>query len=78
MSSRELASGKLVVDEPAEHVARLRISNPEKRGALDHEILDALAEEVRGQEADHLLVERQDLQLQLIGREAQDDIVAPQ
>src|SRR5438270_10248300 len=40
----ELASGKLIVDEPAEHVARIRISNPEKRGALDHEILDTLAE----------------------------------
>src|SRR5205807_6662875 len=40
----ELASGKLIVDEPADHVARIRISNPEKRGALDHEILDTLAE----------------------------------
>jgi enoyl-CoA hydratase/carnithine racemase len=40
----ELASGKLILDEPAEAVARLRIANPEKRGALDHEILDALAE----------------------------------
>jgi enoyl-CoA hydratase/carnithine racemase len=40
----ELASGKLVLDRPAEAVARLTISNPEKRNALDHEILDALAE----------------------------------
>jgi enoyl-CoA hydratase/carnithine racemase len=40
----ELASGKLILDEPAEAVARLRIANPEKRNALDHEILDALAE----------------------------------
>jgi enoyl-CoA hydratase/carnithine racemase len=40
----ELASGKLILDEPAEAVARLRIANAEKRGALDHEILDALAE----------------------------------
>ena len=56
MSSRELASGKLFVDGPAEHVARLRISNPEKRGALDHEILDALAEEVRSQDARCLLI----------------------
>jgi enoyl-CoA hydratase/carnithine racemase len=39
----ELASGKLLLDEPAEHVTRLRISNPAKRGALDHEILDTLA-----------------------------------
>ncbi|HEX4733853.1 MAG TPA: enoyl-CoA hydratase/isomerase family protein, partial [Thermoleophilaceae bacterium] len=43
----ELASGKLLLDEPAEHVTRLRISNPAKRGALDHEILDTLAETVR-------------------------------
>jgi enoyl-CoA hydratase/carnithine racemase len=41
--SKELASGKLVLDEPAEHVARLKIRNPAKRGALDHEMLDALA-----------------------------------
>ena len=38
-----LASGKLLLDEPELEVARLRISNPEKRGALDHELLDALA-----------------------------------
>ena len=47
-SSRELASGKLVLDEPREGVSRLRISNPERRGALDHEILDTLAETVAG------------------------------
>jgi len=33
-----------VLDEPGEGVARLRIANPGRRGALDHEILDALAE----------------------------------
>jgi enoyl-CoA hydratase/carnithine racemase len=38
-----LASGKLLLDEPASDVARLRISNPARRGALDHELLDALA-----------------------------------
>ena len=43
----ELASGKILIDEPASHVVRIRISNPQKRGALDHEILDALAETVR-------------------------------
>src|SRR3954447_8753526 len=48
---RELASGKLLLDKPAEHVTRLRISNPAKRGALDHEILDTLAETVKGLEA---------------------------
>jgi enoyl-CoA hydratase/carnithine racemase len=40
----ELASGKLIVDAPAEAVARLRIRNPERRNALDHDILDAIAE----------------------------------
>ncbi len=39
-----LASGKLVLDRPADAVARLTINNPEKRNALDHEILDAIAE----------------------------------
>ena len=38
-----LAGGKLVLDRPAEAVARLRIDNPERRNALDHEILDGLA-----------------------------------
>ena len=41
--AEKLASGKLTLDEPAEAVARLTISNPEKRNALDHEILDAIA-----------------------------------
>ncbi|MEO8091267.1 MAG: enoyl-CoA hydratase-related protein [bacterium] len=40
----QLAGGKLVLDHPAEAVARLTISNPEKRNALDHDVLDALAE----------------------------------
>jgi enoyl-CoA hydratase/carnithine racemase len=40
----ELASGKLILDQPAEAVARVRIHNPKKRNALDHEILDGLAE----------------------------------
>jgi enoyl-CoA hydratase/carnithine racemase len=53
---RELASGKLLLDEPADHVVRLRISNPEKRGALDHELLDALADTVRGLDARCLLL----------------------
>jgi len=42
--TEELAGGKLLLDEPAEAVARLRIRNPAKRNALDHEILDALDE----------------------------------
>jgi enoyl-CoA hydratase/carnithine racemase len=39
-----LAGGKLLLDHPAEAVARLRFDNPEKRNALDHDVLDALAE----------------------------------
>jgi enoyl-CoA hydratase/carnithine racemase len=39
----ELAGGKLRLDHPAEHVARLTIDHPAKRNALDHEILDAFA-----------------------------------
>jgi enoyl-CoA hydratase/carnithine racemase len=35
--------GQLRIDEPAPGVARLTISNPGKRGALDHAILDAFA-----------------------------------
>jgi enoyl-CoA hydratase/carnithine racemase len=35
--------GELLVDEPADGVVRLTISNPAKRNALDHPILDAIA-----------------------------------
>jgi enoyl-CoA hydratase/carnithine racemase len=42
-TQRELADGKLLVDLPAEGVARLTISNPRKRNALDQPILDAIA-----------------------------------
>jgi len=38
----ETGTGKLLLDFPAEAVARLTISNPSKRNALDHEILDAI------------------------------------
>jgi enoyl-CoA hydratase/carnithine racemase len=34
--------GELLVDEPADGVTRLTISNPAKRNALDHPILDAI------------------------------------
>ena len=51
-----LAGGKLRLDEPAPHVARLTIDNPDKRNALDHEILDALAETVRALDARCLLI----------------------
>lgn len=36
--------GQLLQDTPAPGVLRLRISNPAKRGALDHPILDAITE----------------------------------
>jgi enoyl-CoA hydratase/carnithine racemase len=39
----ELAGGRLLLDQPAEAVARLTLNNPEKRNPLDHEVLDALA-----------------------------------
>jgi enoyl-CoA hydratase/carnithine racemase len=42
--TERLAGGKLLLDHPAEAVTRLRISNPKRRNALDHEILDTLAE----------------------------------
>jgi enoyl-CoA hydratase/carnithine racemase len=41
-TTRELADGKLLIDEPAVGVVRLTISNPAKRNALDHPILDAM------------------------------------
>jgi enoyl-CoA hydratase/carnithine racemase len=41
--TRELADGKLLVDEPAAGVLRLTISNPAKRNALDHPLLDAIS-----------------------------------
>ena len=45
MSSAEPSDtgGRLLVDEPAPGVARLTISNPDKRGALDRAILDGFA-----------------------------------
>jgi enoyl-CoA hydratase/carnithine racemase len=52
----DLAGGKLRLDHPAEHVARLTIDNPAKRNALDHEILDAFAATVPELEARCLLV----------------------
>jgi enoyl-CoA hydratase/carnithine racemase len=49
-------STKLVLDHPGEHVARLTIDNPERRGALDHELLDALGEHTRTLEARCLVI----------------------
>jgi enoyl-CoA hydratase/carnithine racemase len=42
-ASEELADGKLLIDEPAPGVVRMTISNPAKRNALDHPILDAIS-----------------------------------
>ena len=50
MSSIDPA-GRLLIDEPAPGVARLTISNPAKRGALDHAILDSLTQTLPGLDA---------------------------
>jgi enoyl-CoA hydratase/carnithine racemase len=52
----ELASGKLLLDEPGDAIARLTIAHPERRGALDHELLDALADSARSLEARCLVI----------------------
>jgi enoyl-CoA hydratase/carnithine racemase len=44
--------GQLKVDEPADGVRRLTISNPAKRNALDHPILDAIAAAVNAAPGD--------------------------
>jgi enoyl-CoA hydratase/carnithine racemase len=51
-----VSTAKLQLDEPAEGVARLTISNPERRGALDQELLDALAEHARTLDARCLVI----------------------
>jgi enoyl-CoA hydratase/carnithine racemase len=45
-------AGELLIDAPLEGVRRLTISNPAKRNALDHAILDGIAEAVRAADAD--------------------------
>jgi enoyl-CoA hydratase/carnithine racemase len=40
-------AGQLLIDEPLDGVRRLTISNPAKRNALDHAILDGIASAVR-------------------------------
>ena len=42
-ATEPLAGGKLLLERPGEGIVRLRIANVEKRNALDHPILDALA-----------------------------------
>jgi enoyl-CoA hydratase/carnithine racemase len=46
-----LSSGRLLTDTPAQGVLRLTISNPDKRNALDHAILDGIAHAVREADA---------------------------
>jgi enoyl-CoA hydratase/carnithine racemase len=41
-------AGELLLDRPADGVLRLTISNPAKRNALDHPILDAIAAALEG------------------------------
>jgi enoyl-CoA hydratase/carnithine racemase len=48
--------GELRLDHPAEHVARLTFTNPAKRNALDHAILDGIAEQVPKLDARCLLI----------------------
>jgi enoyl-CoA hydratase/carnithine racemase len=50
------SGGRLLVDEPAPGVARLTISNPGKRGALDHAILDGFARTLPGLDARCVIV----------------------
>ena len=48
--------GRLLVDEPAPGVTRLTISNPGKRGALDHALLDAFAQTLPALDARCVLI----------------------
>jgi enoyl-CoA hydratase/carnithine racemase len=48
--------GRLLVDEPAPGITRLAISNPGKRGALDHAILDAFTSTLAELDARCLIV----------------------
>ncbi len=51
-----MSAGRLLIDEPADGVVRLTISNPHKRGALDHAILDGIAGALEGLDAACVLV----------------------
>jgi enoyl-CoA hydratase/carnithine racemase len=45
-------AGQLLIDAPLDGVRRLTLSNPDKRNALDHAILDAIATAVRAADGD--------------------------
>jgi len=66
----DLAGGKLRLDEPAPHVARLTLDNPAKRNALDHDILDALAELLPRLEARRAITAAEALHWGLVGEVA--------
>ncbi len=48
MSSSSSSSDKLRIDRPADAVARLTITRPEARNALDHDVLGAIADAMPG------------------------------
>ncbi len=50
-SSSDRGHGRLLLDEPAAGVARLTISNPDKRGALDEAILAGFVSTLQGLDA---------------------------
>jgi enoyl-CoA hydratase/carnithine racemase len=54
--------GELLLDEPAPGIARLTISNPAKRGALDHAILDSFVATLSTLDARCVIVTGQDRQ----------------
>jgi enoyl-CoA hydratase/carnithine racemase len=58
--STEATDGQLLLDEPAPGVARLTISNPGKRGALDMAILDRFAAAMPELDARCVLITGQD------------------
>jgi enoyl-CoA hydratase/carnithine racemase len=60
LSSSSSPSGRLLVDEPAPGVTRLTISNPGKRGALDHAILDGFAQTLPQLDARCVVITGQD------------------
>jgi enoyl-CoA hydratase/carnithine racemase len=48
--------GDVITDRPAEGVLRLTISNPAKRNALDHEILDAITAQLTSLQETHCVI----------------------
>jgi enoyl-CoA hydratase/carnithine racemase len=59
-STTDGTPGRLLVDEPAPGVARLTISHPARRGALDHAILDSFVSVLAGLDARCVIVTGQE------------------